>query len=102
MSASGCVSKWVSQLCLELGDLSVQRGDDMDRGSGGGPEGCSDRGGCGELFGAQDGLNLERSGVDIALSSSGFECRTDLGQAQSSALLGSRCAAQDCQGVSGR
>ena len=53
MSASGCVSKCVASSALEVADLTVQFDDDADRGAGGRGECGGDRGGRGELLGAQ-------------------------------------------------
>ena len=67
MSASGCVSKCVGQFGLEIGDLAVQLGDDADRGAGGRGERGGDRGGGGELLGAQRGRISLGAGIEVAL-----------------------------------
>ena len=74
MSASGCFSKWSASADLEFGDLSVQCRDDVDRCGRGGPEGRSHRRRRGEVLAAQDGLDLGGACLDVALSSSSFEC----------------------------
>lgn len=74
MSASGVFPKMLGEHRLEVLDLSVQCRDDMDCCSRGGPERCSYRGGRGEVLAAQDGLDLAGACLDIALSSSRFEC----------------------------
>ena len=61
-----------------------------------------DRGGCGQLLGAQHFLNLQCAGVEVGNSSpSGFERRPDLRQTQPSGVGGGRRAAQDGQRVTG-
>jgi len=62
------------QLGLEVGDLAVQLDDDADRGPGGRGECGSDRGGGGELLGAQRCGDLLGAGIEVALSPSTFEC----------------------------
>lgn len=52
--------KMCRQLGLERDDLMIQLSDDADRGRGS------------ELLGAQDGLNLQRPGIEVALSPSGL------------------------------
>ena len=99
MSASGCVSKWSASAVSSSAIWSVELGDDADRGGGGGPERGRDRSGCGEVLGAQRGLDLAGPGVDVALAASGFERDADLGQAQPGALIGGRGAAQHGQRV---
>jgi hypothetical protein len=84
---------------FELADLAVEFGDDADRSAGAGPECSGDRGGCGELLGAQHFLNLQCAAVEVALSPSGFERRPDLRQTQPSGVGGCRGAAQDGQRV---
>jgi hypothetical protein len=74
--------KMCREFGLEVADLSVQFGDDADCSAGAGPERSGDRGGRGELLAAQHFQNLERSGVEVALSPSSFECRSALRQAQ--------------------
>ena len=69
------------QFGLEVGDLTVQLADDPDRGTGGRGERGGDRGGGGELLGAQRGW-ISWARVEVALSSAAFEGGTDLGQAQ--------------------
>ena len=76
------------QFGFEIGDLAVELGDDADRGAGAGPERGGDRGGRGELLGAQHGLNLQCPGVEVALAPSGFERRADLRQAQAPGVWG--------------
>ena len=71
MSASGCVSKCVASSASRSADLAVQLGDDADRGAGGRGERGGDRGGGGELLGAQHGLDLLGPGVEVALAPSG-------------------------------
>src|SRR4051794_33515165 len=64
--------KMCREFGFELADLAIEFGDDADRSAGAGPERGSERGGCGELLGAQHFLNLQCAGVEVALSSSGF------------------------------
>lgn len=73
--------KMCRQFSFEVGDLVVQFTDHGYRGAGGRGECGGDRGGCGELLGAQRCEDLLSSGIDVALSPSMFECRPDLGQA---------------------
>ena len=55
--------------------------------------------GCGELLGAQRGLDLAGAGGDVALPPTAFERGLDRGQAQVGALLGGRGATQHPQGI---
>jgi len=80
------------QFSFEVGDLVVQFGDDADRGAGGRGECGGDRGRGGEVLGAQCCDDLLSPGIDVALSPSMFECRSDLGQAQTSSLAGTGSA----------
>ena len=73
MSASGCVSKWSASSASSSADLAVQLGDDADGGAGGRGERRGDRGGCGELLGAQRGRDFAGAGGEIALPPSAFE-----------------------------
>ena len=56
------------QFGLEVGDLAVELGDDADRGAGGRGERGGDRGGGGELLGAQHGRDLLGADIEVALS----------------------------------
>jgi len=62
------------QFGFEVADLVVQFGDDADRGAGGRGECGGDRGGGGELLGAQRGGDLLGPCIEVALSPSMFEC----------------------------
>ena len=61
------------QFGLEVGDLAVQLDDDAHRGTGGRGECGGDRGGGGELLGAQHSRDLLGAGIEVALSPSVFE-----------------------------
>jgi hypothetical protein len=61
------------QFGLKGGDLAVQFGDDADRGAGGRGVSGGDRGGSGELLGAQRGRDFLSAGIDVASASSVFE-----------------------------
>jgi len=87
------------QFGFEVTDLTIQFGDDADCGAGGRGECGGDRGGCGELLGAQRCGDLLSPSIEVALSPSAFECRSDLGQAQTSCLDRSGSATQDGQGI---
>ena len=66
--------KMCRQFGLEVADLTVQFDDDADRGAGGRGECGGDRGGRGELLGAQRCGDLLGAGIEVALSPSAFEC----------------------------
>lgn len=74
------------QLGFEVGDLAIQFGDDRDRGASGRPKRGSDHRRGDELLATQRRLDLQCPRVEIALPSSGFECRPDLRDAQSCGL----------------
>jgi hypothetical protein len=61
------------QFGLEVGDLAVELDDDADRGDGGRGECGGDRGGGGELLGAQYRRDLPGAGIYVALAPSMFE-----------------------------
>ena len=99
MSASGCASKCVASSASRSLIWRLSSAMMPDRSAGAGPERGGDRGGRGELLGAQHGLNLLCPGVEVALAPSGFERRPDLRQAQPRGVGGGRGAAQDGQRV---
>jgi hypothetical protein len=61
------------QFGFQIADLVVQLGDDADCGAGGGGECSSDRGGRGELLGAQRSGDLFGTGIEVALSPNAFD-----------------------------
>ena len=79
---------------LELADVAVEFGDDAHRGMGGDGERGRDRGGGGQLLGAQRGADLVGARGDVALAPATFERRLD--------ALSGRCAPRSGVGARSR
>jgi len=88
----------VGQRGLELGDLVVEFGDDVDRRAGGSPEGTGDRLGCGQV-GCVVRLGYCGPGRRYCVDALQLWRRAVLRQTQPGALVGRRRTAQNRQRV---